>query len=70
MDRLGDDFFTRSAFAADQYGGAGGRDLSDQIEDGLHLVALADNVRKIVALLQGALELDVFIAQAAALDGN
>ena len=69
VNGFGDDFLTGSAFTADQYGGTGRRDLGDQIEHGLHLVTLADDVGKIVALLQGALELDVFIAQAAAFDG-
>ena len=35
-----------------------------------HLVAFADDVGEVVALLEGALELDVFFAQAAAFDGQ
>src|SRR5580704_961218 len=68
MDGFGDDFFSGAAFAGDQHSGAGRRDLGDQVEDDLHFVALANYVREIVALLQGALELHVLIAQAAAFD--
>ena len=69
MNRLGDQFLARSAFAVNQHGRARRRHLADQVEHGQHLVALADDVGKVVALLQGALELDVFFAQAAAFDG-
>jgi hypothetical protein len=68
VNRFGDDFFTGAAFAAEQNGGARRRDLCDEVEHGLHLVALADDVWKVVALLQGALELNVFVAEAAAFD--
>ena len=43
--------------------------MADQVEHGEHLVTLADDVGKVVALLQSALELDIFLAQAVALDG-
>ncbi len=69
VNRLGDEFLARSAFAVDQHGRARWRHLADQVEHGEHLVAFADDVGKVVALLQRALELDVFFAQAAAFDG-
>ena len=65
MNRFGDQFFTGAAFAADQDGGARRRDLRDEIEQREHLVALADDVGEIEALLQRALQLHVFFAQAA-----
>ena len=66
MNRLGDQLFAGSAFAGDQNGGARRCNLSDEIEQRQHLVALADDVGKVVALFQRALELNVFIAQTAA----
>ncbi len=68
VDCLGDEFLAGAALAANQHGGTGGGDLRDEIEDGEHLLALANDAREVVALLQGALELHVFFAQAAALD--
>ena len=65
MNRLGDQLLAGTAFAADQHGGARRRHLGDQIEQRQHLVALADDVGEIETLLQRALELDVFFAQAA-----
>ena len=69
VNRLGDEFLACAAFAVNQDGRARRRHLADQVEHREHLVALADNVGEVVALLQSALELDVFLAQAAALDG-
>ena len=62
MNGLGDEFLTGAAFPTDENRGARRRDLRDQVQKHLHFVALADNVREIEALLQGAFELDVFIA--------
>ena len=70
MNGLGDQFLARAAFARDQHGRARRRHLRDQIEHGKDVLALADDVGKVVALLQRALELDVFFAQAAAFDGQ
>src|ERR1700676_327744 len=69
MNGFGDEFFAGAAFAADQNGGARGSDLRDQVEKLLHLVALADDAGKTEALLEGALELNVFFAQAPRFDG-
>ncbi len=60
VQRLGDQLLAGSAFALDEHGGAAGRDLRHQVEDAQHRLALADDVFKVIALLQGALELDVF----------
>src|SRR2546430_945489 len=69
MNGFGDEFLTGAAFAADENGGARRRDLRDEVQKHLHFVALADNVREIEALLQGAFKLDVFIAQPARFHG-
>ena len=42
--------------------------LADQIEHSEHFVALADDIREVVALLESSLELYVFLSQAAAFD--
>ena len=57
---LGDQFFSRPAFALQQDGGATCRHLSDEVEDFEHRLALADDVFKVVALLERAFELNVF----------
>src|SRR5437588_3135609 len=62
VNGLGDEFLTGAAFPTDENRGARRRDLRDQVQKHLHFVALADNVREIEALLQGAFKLDVFIA--------
>ena len=69
MNRLGNQFLARSTLAVNQHRGAGRRHLSHQIEHREHFFALPDDVRKVVALLQGALELDILFTQAPALDG-
>src|SRR5579862_347873 len=69
VDGLGDKFFAGAAFAADQDGGTRRRHLSDQVEERQHFFALADDVGEVEALLQRALELDVFFAEMARLDG-
>ena len=70
MERLGDEFLAGAAFALDEDGGAAGRDLGDQVEDAQHRLALADDVVEVVALLEGALELDIFFLGAVAGDGG
>ena len=55
MNRLGDQLFSGSTLALQQYGGAAGRDLGDQVKNLQHRLALADDVLEVVALLQGAL---------------
>src|SRR5713226_1987837 len=69
MNGLGDELLAGTAFAADQDGGTGRRDLGDEVEQRQHLFAFADNVGEIEALLEGALELHVFFAQAAGFHG-
>src|SRR6267143_5738921 len=65
MDGLGDEFFAGSAFAADEHRRARGSDLGDEVEQSVHLVALADDIGEIEALLESAFELKIFIAQPA-----
>ncbi len=65
VNRLGDEFLAGAAFAADQNRGARRCDLRNEVQKHLHLVAFADDVWKIEALLQRAFELDVFIAKPA-----
>src|ERR1700746_3136033 len=69
MNGFGNQFLAGAAFAADEHGRAGGPDLRHQIKQGQHLVAFSDNVGEIEALLEGALQLNVFIAQTASLNG-
>ncbi len=69
MDGLGNQLLAGAAFAADENGGARRCDLRNQIEQREHFVALADDVGEVVALLERALELNIFFAQAAAFDG-
>ena len=54
----------------DQNGRARRRNLRHQVEQRQDFFALADDVREVVALLQRALQLNVFFAQAAAFDGQ
>ena len=60
VNGLGDQFLAGSAFALDENGGAAGRNLRDQVEDAQHDFAFAHDVGEVVALLEGALELQVF----------
>ena len=59
MNRFGDQFLARPAFALQQHGRAAGRHLRDQIENLQHGLTLAHDVLKVVALLQSALQLNV-----------
>ena len=70
VDRFGDQFFAGPALALQQNGGAAGRHLRHQVENLQHGLALAHDVFKVVALLQGALELNVFFFGAVAGDGG
>ncbi len=70
VNGLGDQFLAGAAFALDQHRGAAGRDLGHQVEDAQHGFALADDVGEVVALLEGALELQVFFFGAVARDGG
>ena len=63
MDRLSNELFARSALAADQDCGARGRDLRNQVQKHLHFVTLTDDAWEIEALLESALQLEVFIAK-------
>ncbi len=69
VNGFGNEFLAGTAFAADEDGGARRRDLCHQVEQDMHFVALANDAGKIEALLQGALELHVLIAQATGLNG-
>ena len=62
--RLGDQFLARAAFALDQHRRPAGRHLRHQVEHAQHRVALAHDVREVVALLERALELQVFFLNA------
>ena len=66
VDGLGDQLLAGAAFALDQHGGAAGGDLGDEVEEAQHRLALPNDVFKVVALLEGALELhDLFFGAAA-----
>ena len=65
MQGLGNDFLARPAFALQEHGGAAVRDLGDEVEDLQHRLTFADDVLEVVALLEGALELDVLFFGAA-----
>src|SRR5258708_1297067 len=69
VDSLGDELLAGAAFAADEHGGARRRYLGDKVQQRQHLFAFANDAGEIEALLEGALELDVFFAQAAGLNG-
>ncbi len=70
VDGLGDEFLAGAAFALNENGGAAGRDLRHQVEDAQHDLAFADDVGEVVALLEGALELQVLFFGAVAGDGR
>ena len=48
MDGARDPFLAGARLAGDEHGAVGARDLLDQLEDGEHLVAAADDVRELV----------------------
>ena len=60
MDGLGNYFFAGAAFPLQQHCGAAVRHLRDQIKNLQHGLALAHDIFKVVALLQSALQLDIF----------
>src|ERR1700683_338715 len=60
MQGFGDDFFAGAAFALQEHGGTAVGHLGNEIEDLQHHFALAHDVLEVVALLEGALQLDVF----------
>ena len=70
MERLGDELLAGAAFALEEDGGAAGGDLGDEVEEAEHGLGLADDVFEVVALLEGALELDDFFFGAVAADGG
>jgi hypothetical protein len=43
VDGAGENFFARARFARDEDGGARGRNLIEQLEDGLHLLGAPDD---------------------------
>jgi hypothetical protein len=67
---LGDQLLAGAAFALDQNGGARGSNLRHEVENPQHDVAFAHDVGKVVALLEGALQLKVFFLGAMAGDGG
>ncbi len=68
VNRVGDQFLAGPGFAGDQNGRAAGRHLGHQVQDLQHALAFADDVGEAVALLQGALELEILALQAALRD--
>ncbi len=70
VDGLGDELLAGAALALDENGRAAGRDLRDEVEEAQHRLALADDVLEVVALLEGALELDDLFFGAMAGDGG
>ena len=70
VDGFGDQLFAGSAFALQKYGGAAGRHLRHQVKNLQHGLAFAHDVFKVVALLEGALELNVFLFRAMAGDSG
>src|SRR6185437_1382852 len=59
-----------AALALNEDSGPGGRNLRDGVEEAKHRLAFADDVLKVVALLERALELDDFFFGAAPGDGG
>jgi hypothetical protein len=70
VDGLGDELLAGAALALNQHRRAAGRDLRHQVEDLEHDLALAHDVGEVVALLEGALELQVLFFGAMAGDGG
>src|SRR6185437_12776715 len=70
MNGLGNQLFAGTTFTLDQYGGAAGGDLANEVKDPQHGVALADDILKRVALPECALELFIFLFSAAAGHGS
>ena len=68
VDRVGDQLLAGAVLALDQDVGLARRDALDQLEQLLHLLALADDVRELVAILELLLELLVLALQVGALD--
>ena len=68
VDGLGDELLAGAGFAGDQDGGAGAGDLRNEVEHAHHLLALAHDIGKVVALFEGALELLIFAREASAMD--
>src|SRR5712675_1380959 len=58
MNRLCDEFFSRAALTLDENRGTARSNLGDEVEEAEHRLALADDIFEVVALLEGALELD------------
>ena len=58
VNRLRDQLLAGTALALDQDCGTAGRNLRNKVEEAKHRLALADDIFKVVTLLQGALELD------------
>jgi len=70
VNGLGDEFLACAALALNQHSGAAGGHLGHKVEDLEHDLALAHNVDKVVALLERALELQVFFLSAMAGHGR
>jgi len=64
MNGLGDHLLTSSRFPGEQDRGTAGGHLSHEIEHPLHALALANDVRKTIALLEGAFQEPVLLLQA------
>src|SRR5712692_6974459 len=70
VDGFGDEFLAGPALTLQKYRGTAGRDLRHQVEDLQHGLALAHNVLEVVALLESALELNVFFLRPVAGHGS
>ena len=67
--RVGDQLLAGAVLALDEDVRLAGRDALDELEEVLHLLALADDVLELVAILQLRLELLVLVDQRLLLDG-
>ena len=68
VDGAGNPFLAGARFAGDEHRAVGARDLLDQLEDGEHLVAAPDDIRKLVGAAESALQQHVLLAEQALLE--
>jgi hypothetical protein len=69
VERVGDQLLAGAVLALDEDVRLAGRDALDELEQVLHLLALADHVLELVAILQLRLELLVLVDQRFLFDG-
>ena len=68
MDRARHPFLAGSRLAGHENGAVGARDLLDQLEDGEHLVAAADDVRELMGTAERPFEQHVLLPELALLE--